>query len=76
VEEAGGAPEGYDHATPARIEQPVECSDCGRTIPAGDWLWLFSQGEVETADEVKVVCESCAEAVGCTPIEEIDTNGA
>jgi hypothetical protein len=75
VEEAGGAPDGFDHATSAKIEQAVECAECGRTIPAGDWLWLFSQGELEKADEIKVVCEECAEALGCGPIDHLSGNG-
>ena len=75
MEEAGGAPEGFDHATSAKIEQEVECGECGRTIPAGDWLWLFSQGELEKAEEVKVVCEECAEALGCSRVDHVSGNG-
>jgi hypothetical protein len=70
VEEAHEAPGGYDHATSAQIDQPVECGDCKRMIPAGDWLWLLSQGELAEADEVKVLCPSCGEIAGCGPLEE------
>jgi hypothetical protein len=76
LEEPDEAPEGYDHATPAQIEQPVECGDCGRTIPAGEWLWLFSRGDVEEADEVRVVCGGCAETRGCSRFEPFEGNGA
>ena len=75
-EEAGEAPEGYDHATSARIEQAVDCGECGERIPAGEWLWLLSQGEVEEAEEVKVVCANCGEAMGCGDIQAPEVNGA
>jgi ribosomal protein S27E len=75
-EETNGAPEGYDHATAARVEQAVECGECGRTIPAGDWLWLLSRGEVEEAEEVKVLCLECGAAAGCTLDEPVGGNGA
>ncbi len=76
MEETNGAPEGYDHATAARVEQPVDCSECDRTIPAGEWLWLLSQGEVEEAEEVKVLCLDCGAAAGCTLDEPVGGNGA
>jgi hypothetical protein len=76
VEEESGAPEGYDHATPAHIGQAIECGECGRTIPSGEWLWLLSQGEIEAAAEVKVLCSGCGDAAGCGNPEEPDTNGA
>ena len=75
MEEESGAPEGFGHATSAKLEQEMECGECGRTIPAGDWLWLFSQVELEQAEVVKVMCAECAEAVGCGPIEGFEGNG-
>ncbi len=76
VEEADEAPEGFDHATAAQIQQVVECGECGQSIPAGEWLWLLSSGDVEAADEVKVLCEKCGQAAGCGDVHEPDANGA
>ena len=69
MDEARDAPGGYDHATTAQIDQPVECGDCRQTIPAGDWLWLLSRGNLAEADEVKVLCHACGEIAGCGPLE-------
>ena len=65
------APGGYDHATPAQIGQDVPCGECGREVPAGDWVWLLSRGDVTAADEVKVLCQQCGEEAGCGPLDEI-----
>lgn len=71
MDEKSEAPDGYDHATPAQVDQPVDCGECGATIPAGEWLWLLSQGEVGEADEVKVLCASCGSAAGCGELEDL-----
>lgn len=68
-------PGGYDQATPAQIDRSVECGECGRTIPAGDWLWLLSRGDIDAAEEVKVLCSECGEAAGCGELEEPEVDG-
>jgi hypothetical protein len=71
MDELSGAPEGFDHATPAQIQRNIECGECGRTVPAGDRLWLLSRGDIEAAEEVKVLCDPCGEAAGCGDLDDL-----
>ena len=71
MQERNEAPEGYDQATAAQVQIAVECGECGRTVPAGDWLWLLSRGDIEVAEEVKVLCPACGEGAGCGDLQQL-----